>query len=104
MSEKSYPYTLTTKRKTCRYNYSETYARVDSWNQLPSNEIVMEAAVYSMGPVAVSVNAKYFQNYKSGILQKDEKECPGSDEDLDHAVTIVGYGTEDSVPYWIVKN
>ena len=34
--------------------------------------------------------------------------CPGADTDLDHAVTLVGYGTanaqEHDLPYWIIKN
>ncbi|EFJ20358.1 hypothetical protein SELMODRAFT_93307, partial [Selaginella moellendorffii] len=27
--------------------------------------------------------------------------CPG---EMDHAVLLVGYGTEDGVPYWTLKN
>jgi len=27
-----------------------------------------------------------------------------TDEDLDHAVVVVGYGTHQGTPYWLIKN
>ena len=54
------------------------------------------------GPVAVSIEADtyYFQAYTSGILDNAAK-CGTS---LDHAVLAVGWGVENGVEYWIVKN
>jgi len=51
-------------------------------------------------PVSVAIEAdqRSFQAYKSGILQS------GCGESLDHAVLIVGYGTDGGVAYWRVKN
>ena len=40
-----------------------------------------------------------FQMYTSGIL--DSTKCGTS---LDHAVAAVGYGTENGVEYYIVRN
>jgi C1A family cysteine protease len=48
-------------------------------------------------------------NYSSGII-KDTDNCivgAGTADEplLDHAVTIIGYNTDDSsMPYWIVRN
>jgi len=52
-------------------------------------------------PVCVSVAAAniYFQLYTGGILNTES--CTGQ---LDHAVTAVGWGTEDGQEYLIVRN
>ena len=39
---------------------------------------------------------------RSGIM--DEPKCKVLDDDLHHAVVVVGYGTEKGQDYWIVKN
>ena len=40
-----------------------------------------------------------FQMYKSGILDSDD--CGN---ELDHAVTAVGFGSDDGQDYYIVRN
>jgi len=39
---------------------------------------------------------------RSGIL--DEPKCNYMEDDLHHAVLVVGYGTEKGHDYWIIKN
>ncbi|EFJ30432.1 hypothetical protein SELMODRAFT_89437, partial [Selaginella moellendorffii] len=67
---------------------------------LPNNEEALKKAVAHQ-PVSVMIDAgcPAFKFYKSGILTSS---CG---TDLNHAVTIVGYGiTSDGKKYWIVKN
>jgi C1A family cysteine protease len=63
-------------------------------------EGALEAAV-AEGPVSVAIEADktVFQHYKGGIL-KDE----ACGEALDHGVLAVGYGVDNGVKYWKVKN
>jgi len=52
------------------------------------------------GPVSIALqgNQNAFQHYKSGILKH------GCGSQLDHAVLIVGYGTEGGDEYFRIKN
>jgi C1A family cysteine protease len=52
-------------------------------------------------PVAIALRSgsSVFRYYKSGILNSSS--CGTS---LDHAVILVGYGVENSTPYWLVRN
>ena len=45
------------------------------------------------------MSSTVFQFYKSGIL--DSQQCGTT---LDHGVLVVGYGVENDIPYWVVKN
>ncbi len=55
----------------------------------------------SIGPVSIAIEAdtKEFQLYTSGVLTGDS--CGTN---LDHGVLIVGYGVENNIEYWLVKN
>jgi cathepsin L len=59
---------------------------------------LQEALMQSPTTLAVDADCNHFMNYDSGILTKS---CGTS---LDHAVMAVGYGTENGVDYWIVRN
>jgi len=49
-------------------------------------------------PVSVAVDAQSWQTYRSGVMTGL---CGKS---LDHGLLLIGYGTEGSTDYWLVKN
>lgn len=101
-TEKSYPYEEEDDK--CRYNPRNSGASDVGFMDIPQgNERKLKAAVATVGPVSVAIDAshKSFQFYSEGVYY--EPDC--SSEDLDHGVLVVGYGTDDNgQDYWLVKN
>ena len=66
----------------------------------PNDQLSLKAAV-AQQPVAIAIEAdtKYFQSYSGGILTSSS--CGTS---LDHGVLVVGYGEENGIKYFTVKN
>lgn len=64
------------------------------------NETSLMEAV-NVGPVAVAIDASSINLYAGGIYNG---KCGNTKADLDHAVLVVGYGTDKGVDYWSVKN
>jgi len=75
----------------------------------------MKQFVYEQGPLFVYYNvgdrdgtnpilknvSNEFDQYESGIF--DVPGCP-SRSNLNHALVVVGYGTENGIDYWRAKN
>ncbi|KAK7410058.1 hypothetical protein VNO78_00543 [Psophocarpus tetragonolobus] len=73
---------------------------IDGYERIPAyDELALKKAVAHQ-PVSVAIEAygKEFQLYESGIFTGT---CGAA---IDHGVTAVGYGTENGIEYWIVKN
>ncbi|KAK2391741.1 Granulin repeat cysteine protease family protein [Trifolium repens] len=74
---------------------------IDDYELVPAkDDLALKKAVANQ-PISVSVEAGgiEFQLYESGIFT-----ALSCGLDIDHGVTAVGYGTENGVDYWIVKN
>ena len=99
-SEASYPYTATSNFKSCKSTCSPTVKIVGCGDVTPNNQLVLKSAVNN-GPVSIAIEAdtQVFQFYKEGVITSST--CGTN---LDHGVLIVGYGTENTVDYWLVKN
>lgn len=54
----------------------------------------------SVGPIDVSLDATNIANYAGGIFQ--DSQC--SQDTMNFAALVVGYGNENGNEYWIVKN
>ncbi|KAK1427443.1 hypothetical protein QVD17_16129 [Tagetes erecta] len=98
-SDKGYPYTgIDGRCDTTKKNAK--LVSIDGYEAVPENdELALKKAVANQ-PVSVYIDASSqdFEFYKSGIFNGS---CGTY---LDHAVVVVGYGTEDGKDYWIVKN
>lgn len=89
----------------CREGSLDYEWQVTSYTHtIENNETDLMLAV-SMQPVSVAIRSQTssFTYYDGGIYY--DPACEGITRDmLDHAVLLVGYGIENNVPYWIVKN
>eukprot|EP00727_Mastigamoeba_balamuthi_P012151 m51a1_g7559 putative cysteine protease (312) ;mRNA; f:117994-118929 len=101
-SEEDYPYASGTGSvprckaftSKCQFSNAKDFRSVSS-----DDTIISYMKQYGPLSVAIQADSSVFQNYKSGIL--DSKKCGTS---LNHGVTLVGYGTEDGVDFWTVRN
>eukprot|EP01064_Diplonema_japonicum_P029965 TRINITY_DN496_c0_g3_i3.p1 TRINITY_DN496_c0_g3~~TRINITY_DN496_c0_g3_i3.p1 ORF type:complete len:337 (+),score=127.50 TRINITY_DN496_c0_g3_i3:44-1054(+) len=80
-----------------------TAANISSWFQVSkkaSEEGDIKTQLPKVGPITIGINAGPMQDYTKGI--DNPRLC--NPESLDHAVLIVGYGEENGVNYWKIKN
>jgi len=97
----AYQYTSGTTQKSGTCQKCSAVAHISSCSDVkPNDQISLKGAV-AQQPVSIAIEAdtRYFQSYSSGIL--DSVSCGTN---LDHGVLIVGYGTENGIDYWLVKN
>jgi C1A family cysteine protease len=100
-TEASYPYTAGAASKTGSCKGSKTTgATITGSKDLPSSETQMAAYVAANGPIAIGAYAIPWKQYKSGILTN----CGSGSDNPDHAILIVGYGTDQGQDYWLIKN
>ncbi|KAI4344609.1 hypothetical protein L6164_011815 [Bauhinia variegata] len=101
-TEEAYPYTG--KDGVCKFSAENVAVRVvDSVNITLGAEDELKHAVGLVRPVSVAFEVvNSFRFYKKGVYTSDN--CGSSPMDVNHAVVAVGYGVEDGVPYWLIKN
>lgn len=64
---------------------------------LVSGELKMMAEIFANGPITCGIDAIPLLKYTGGISDYDGGE-------IDHVVSVVGWGEEAAVPYWIIRN
>lgn len=84
----------------CKHRSNTTrFDFIKSYHSVSSN---MKAAMEELenGPITAAVFAshKKFRFYKDGIITSD---CPNT---IDHGVTVIGFGEENGIPFWKIKN
>ena len=100
-SNSAYPYTsgVTKTGGTCQK--CSAVAHISSCSDVKPNDQISLTAAIAQQPVAVAIEAdtRYFQSYSGGVLTSSS--CGTT---LDHGVLAVGYGTENGIDYYLVKN
>lgn len=108
--ETDYPYVSgTTGVKTdCQYDdiSSKTDIEVTAWYGVIQYNGTQVKAALATGPVGIMINANTttFMYYTGGIFDCSSSDCSDSSSALDHAVLLVGYGTDSGTEYFILKN
>lgn len=100
-TEWTYPYqSYSGTNETCKT--STPFAKVQKYVVLKSNDYAdVLNAIATVGPLAISVDASAWSQYESGIFDG----CNYVNPDLDHAVQLVGFGTDPKLgDYWLVRN
>ena len=99
MTRASYAYTAV--RGTCKYNSANGVINTVGYKNIAVGDPNAHIAALQTAPVSVAVAASssVFQLYRGGIISST-----GCGTSLNHAVNLVGYGTENGTPYWIVRN
>lgn len=103
-TENSYPYEAHDDK--CRFKNRTVGAEDKGYMEIPAgDEAKLTKAIAMKGPISVAIDASQesFRLYDGGVY--DEPNCGNSEENLDHGVLVVGYGT-DAVhgDYYLVKN
>ncbi|XP_026012981.1 uncharacterized protein LOC113015246 [Astatotilapia calliptera] len=100
-SESFYPYEH--KNGKCRYSVQGRAGYCSKFSVLPEgDEKMLQKVLASVGPISVAVNAmlESFHMYSGGLYN-----VPSCNPKLiNHAVLLVGYGTDGGQDYWLVKN
>ncbi|GMS80620.1 hypothetical protein PENTCL1PPCAC_2795, partial [Pristionchus entomophagus] len=101
-TESGYPYLG--YQSNCRYSTASIGGRDTGYVPVTSgDENALKIAVATIGPISVAFDASHssFQSYQSGVYY--EPYC--SSTVLDHAILVIGYGTDPEMgDYWLIKN
>ena len=63
-----------------------------------AGEGAMMTEIFLRGPISCGIAATGFLGYTGGIVQNH------TDRAIDHIISVVGWGMEDGVPYWKIRN
>jgi cathepsin X len=82
---------------TCFAQTNFTKFYVDEFADIQGVSNIM-AEIYARGPVAAGIDATVLETYTGGIITATQP------SNIDHIISIVGWGTENGIDYWIGRN
>jgi cathepsin F len=99
-TEGKYPYTA--RDGKCKFDKTSVVATIAGCTYISKNEEEIKNVLFQTGPLSIGINAADMQFYRSGIDNPAKSKCnPAA---LDHGVVLVGYGVENNLAYWVIKN
>lgn len=102
--EYAYPYANTQPKLTCQNKgYWNPGAKIDeAIVDYNCDDTKIMQLVYQYGSAVIGLYAgdHGWENYVSGVFDT----CSYPANGVNHAVLAVGWGTENGIPYWIIKN
>ena len=102
-SEDAYPYFAETRNCTVQSSDYIIDVEEGAMNITAGDEDELKDAVYNFGPTSVCFEVvDDFDSYTDGVYSSTT--CGNTQSDVNHAVLAVGYGTENGMDYWLVKN
>ncbi|KER30379.1 papain family cysteine protease [Opisthorchis viverrini] len=104
--ESDYKYVsgITGKQQDCKFDKNKVAVSIEGYVNVPQDEEILKQVVALYGPVAVGADTWYtsWSDYKGGIIS--ESDCKTDRYENNHAMLVVGYGTDNGTPYWLIKN
>ena len=97
MSAADYPYTATDG--PCKFKPYQITATLRAYHEIDARDCDGLLNALGYRPVASAIAATYIASYQSGIYND-----PRCGVNINHGVSLVGYGTEGHHDYWIVRN
>lgn len=100
MLEVDYPYKGLT-REGCKANWAKETVRIPEFIDVPPMNPEQLARALQKGPIAVALQSDemVFMQYAGGVIT--DESCG---HDVNHAALVVGYGTDNGLEYFLVKN
>lgn len=99
------PYIAKTSGRICHVadQARASGSAVANWFIAPQDETTIKEWLFSYGPLYVIFHVSDdFMLYKKGIYTDTKNQCAG--QNPNHAVLLIGYGTENGVEFWLLKN
>jgi cathepsin L len=99
VSRDDYPYSAV--QGSCKAANYDGILSVTNYKSLASGDVDAHIAALQNQPLSIAIasSSSVFMQYKSGIISSSA--CGTS---LNHAVNLVGYGSENGRDFWIVRN
>ena len=78
------------------------YPKIKGCYNVPQgNYMSLKSALHKNAiTIGIDASSKHFQLYKSGVID-ETIECSN---EINHGVLLVGYGVENGIKYWLIKN